>query len=90
MMFSSIHNFYEQLVLERILTVTKERNESLDAELMEDIACIALNRLPSRYIRHNVDMAFSLSDTERENMDFQVARAVDEAIEFSGRRHAPH
>jgi len=88
-MFSSIHNYYEQMVLERIQIVAKERGEVIDGDLMEDIACIALNHLPSRYIRHNVDMAFSLNDPEWEEMHSKVIKVVDEAIDFSKRRQIP-
>ncbi|CAK0758689.1 competence protein ComFB [Gammaproteobacteria bacterium] len=89
-MFSSVHNYYEHMVFERILLIMKERREYINTDFMEDIACIALNHLPSRYVRHNVDTAFNLSDAEQEKMNNQVLRAVNEAFEFSKRRHAPH
>ena len=34
-------------------------------DLLADVACVALNRLPPRYIRHEVDFAFYLSERER-------------------------
>ena len=89
-MFTSVHNFYEQLVFERILILAKERDEPLTQDFAEDIACIALNRLPPRYIRHHVDLVFKIGDTERAQLHDQVIRAVDEAIEFAKRRQTSH
>ncbi len=89
-MFSSVHNFYEQLVFERILTIIKENNEPMTQDFVEDIACIALNHLPPRYIRHHVDLSFSINDVERANMHEQVVQAVEDAIEFAKRRQTSH
>ncbi|CAK0750547.1 competence protein ComFB [Gammaproteobacteria bacterium] len=88
-MFSSIHNYYEQVVLERIQIVMRERDEVADQELMEDIACIALNHLPPRYIRHNVDMASNITDREWEEMHALIVRIVNDAIDFAKRRQVP-
>jgi hypothetical protein len=55
-----------------------ERN----ADLVADIACVALNHLPPRYVRHTVDMAFYLSPRERQEMEEKVAEAVRTAIAF--------
>ena len=62
---------------------------SLDKKLAEknsdfllDVACYALSRLPARYMRHEIDMAFFLSPAEKEKMESEVKIAVDSAIEF--------
>ncbi len=89
-MFNSVHNFYEQLVFERILIVKKERNEPMDQDCIEDIACIALNHLPPRYIRHYIDLASRIGDGELEQLHEQVKQVVDEAIVLAKRRHEPH
>ncbi|MCW8829584.1 MAG: late competence development ComFB family protein [Gammaproteobacteria bacterium] len=75
MTFDNMHNYYEALVLERIVN-TLARESELDQELLEDIACLALNQLPARYVRHDVDMALFLSTREREKMQHRVNEAV--------------
>lgn len=80
-MFSSVHNYYEQLVFEQVLIIAKKRLEVVNNDLIEDIACIALNKLPPRYIRHNVDMVFNLTDDECEQIMNKVINAVNEAID---------
>ena len=57
MNFESLHNYYEQLVTESIMEKFGHMAKS-SPELLEDIACVALNQLPARYIRHNVDFIF--------------------------------
>jgi hypothetical protein len=49
---------------------------------------VALNRLPPRYIRHEVDFAFYLSERERSDSDRQVQEAVDYAFGFVQARTA--
>ena len=53
-----------------------------DPELWSDIACVALNNLPPRYVRHSVDMTFYLSTEEHIEMDERVSQAVRNAITF--------
>ena len=48
-------------------------------DLMADVACVALNRLPQRYVRHTVDFAFYQTTLEREN----DKRATDEAVRYA-------
>ena len=78
MNFEGIHNYYEALVIEHIMdTVAKE--PGIDEDFLEDVACLALNHLPSRYVRHDVDMAFFLTTREREKMQTNITEAVLEA-----------
>lgn len=76
----SIHNYYEQLVIEQIMRAS-DRALS-DSEFLADVACVALNRLPPRYVRHDVDMTFFLTPDELENMSESVAIAVNEAVDY--------
>lgn len=76
----SIHNYYEHMVLEQVAKVSDRARQ--DADYNSDIACVALNRLPPRYIRHNVDMTFFMSDQELGEMRDKVAAAVNEAINY--------
>ena len=76
----SIHNYYEQLVLTKLLE--RHNDGAINADHIADITCVALNRLPPRYIRYNVDMSFYLSPKEYEEIENKVERAIDEAVEF--------
>lgn len=81
----SIHNYYEQLVLAEIHRQLGETRRGGD--FVADAACVALNHLPPRYIRHAVDMAFYLSPKEREEMEDKVAAAVSQALAFVEQRN---
>lgn len=77
---SSVHNYYERLVTE---TISQSSTRALsDTDFMADVSCVALNHLPPRYIRHDVDMSFFMSPVEREETAKKVQQAVDHAVEF--------
>lgn len=76
---NNIRNYYEQLVAEEIVT---RLDEGEDPGYLADIACVALNHLPPRYIRHEVDMAFYMSPNELHEISQRVKEAVTQAIEF--------
>jgi predicted Zn-dependent protease with MMP-like domain len=80
----SVHNYYEHIVLEEIARQLAERRESMD--FIADVACVALNHLPPRYIRHNVDMVFYLSPKESDEIAEKVAAAVHNALVFVDQR----
>ncbi len=80
MSFDTIHNFYEPLVFRYIADTIA--NGSDGADYLADVACVALNHLPPRYIRHDVDMAFYLSPAERMEIDKKIADAVKSAVAF--------
>ncbi len=82
MNFSSLHNFYERLVFEYICETLVKRYQDCDEEFFQDVACYALTRLPARYIRHDIDMAFYLAPGERDSMLESIASAVDNAADF--------
>ena len=75
-----IHNFYEHLVLERIETLGL--NKSKNADYLADLCCLALNQIPPRYIRFEVDMSFYLPQSERQQMEMNAINAVKQAISF--------
>lgn len=87
MTFEAITNYYENPIFERI---TKELGViySDDPDFLADIACVALNSLPPRYIRHSVDMAFYMSSQEREHMEANIDNAIRDAIDFVRSRRA--
>jgi len=49
---------------------------------------VALNRLPPRYIRHEVDFRFYLTERERVEIDNAVQEAVSYAFNFVEARTA--
>jgi hypothetical protein len=87
--FSSVRNHNERAVF----TAVRDHAERYpgianSAELLADVACVALNRLPPRYIRHEVDFVFYLSDRERVDSERHLLDAVDYAFGFVQARTA--
>lgn len=83
--FEDILNYYERLVAEEINRALRDTAKAGDMDYLEDVACVALNRLPPRYVRHHVDLIFYLSAEERRQMDTAVQNAVADAISFVDR-----
>ena len=79
--FDLVHNHHERSVFAAVLEMAP-RYPKLNAELLADVACVALNRLPPRYIRHEVDFAFYLSDRERTETEAAIDEAVSSAFAF--------
>lgn len=75
MSFEAIHNYYETLVVDYIMN-TMANDVDVDQDFLEDVACLALNQLPPRYVRHDVDMALFLTTREREKMQHNITEAV--------------
>lgn len=83
--YSSAHNYYERLVFDQISRATSQAQQ--DHSFIADVACVALNRLPPRYVRHDVDMTFFLSPIELEEILDKVAKVVNEAITYVDERN---
>lgn len=75
-----IHNYYEKLVVQHFAALKLE--EKHDSDFIADLTCVVLNQLPTRYIRHEVDMAFYLPASERFEMENKVKVSVSKALEF--------
>ena len=67
-----VTNVYEGLVIEHLQRVGTD----LSAEALADAACLALNRLPSKYVKNAVDWQFFI----RPNDMVRINRAVDMAV----------
>jgi hypothetical protein len=80
-----IHNYYEKLVMQHF-TLSKF-DEKYDEDFLADLTCVVLNQLPTRYIRHEVDMAFYLPASERFEMESKVKVAIAKSIEFMKIHH---
>jgi competence protein ComFB len=77
---TSIHNYYEHLVIDYMQSEIVPKREDKGSDYFLDIACYALTKLPARYMRHEIDMAFYLDSAERTKMTEQVKKEVDKAI----------
>jgi len=56
--------------------------------MLADVACVALNRLPARYVRHDVDLVFYLTEHERNAIELSMAAAMDFAFIYVTERAA--
>jgi hypothetical protein len=76
--FEQVHNYYERLVFEEVVRRSAD-HQQFTSDMLADVACVALNRLPARYVRHDVDFMFYLSETERH----VIERSLDEVLTFA-------
>ena len=79
-MSARLHNYYEKLVVQHFSAAKFE--DKYDTDFIADLTCVVLNQLPTRYIRHEVDMAFYLPASERFDMESKVKEAIKKAVEF--------
>lgn len=87
--FASIHNHHEQAVFAAVLAAAPRYPAVAgQPDLLADVACVALNRLPPRYIRHAVDFTFFQTERERADHLEAVAGAVEQAFGFVQARDA--
>jgi hypothetical protein len=78
--FDQVHNYYERLVFEEVaLRAHQPEHMDYTSDMLADVACLALNRLPARYVRHDVDMMFYLTEQERH----AIEQSLDEVLKFS-------
>ena len=85
--FEQVHNYYERLVFEDVARMYSSYQD-FTADMLADVACIALNRLPARYVRHDVDMMFYLTEHERHAIEQSMAEALAFAFSFVRERAA--
>jgi hypothetical protein len=87
--FSTVHNFNEAAIFREITRAAALYPALSDQpELLADVACVALNRMPPRYIRNNVDTIFYMSDDDHSRHAVAVTTAVKCAFEFVQTRTA--
>jgi len=87
--FTSVRNHNERAVFEAV-SRQADRFPGIahNPELLADVACVALNRLAPRYIRHEVDFVFYLSERERGDSERQLLDAVEYGFGFVQARTA--
>lgn len=76
--FEQVHNYYERLIFEEVARRSEEYPD-FTTDMLGDVACVALNRLPARYVRHDVDMMFYLTEHERHAIEL----SLDEVLQFA-------
>ena len=76
--FEQVHNYFERLVFEEVAR-SSEAHPEFTSDMLSDVACVALNRLPARYVRHDVDMMFYLTEQERHAIEV----SMDEVLQFA-------
>ena len=85
--FEQVHNYFERIVFEEVARQAADYPD-YSADMLADVACVALNRLPARYVRHDVDMMFYLTEKERHVIDESVDEAMSFSFSFVGERMA--
>lgn len=76
--FATVYNYYERLVYDEIASYYSDSGMSEDK--LADVACIALNNIPPKYIRNAIDMSFFMSNEERAKTYKRVETAVADAF----------
>jgi hypothetical protein len=79
--FEQVHNYYERLVFEEVAR-RSEAHPEFSSDMLGDVACVALNRLPARYVRHDVDMMFYLTEQERHAIELSLEEVLQFAFGF--------
>ena len=79
--FEQVHNYYERLIFEEVASQSTAYPD-FSMDMLADVACVALNRLPARYVRHDVDMMFYLTERERHAIELSMEEALHFAFGF--------
>jgi hypothetical protein len=85
--FEQVHNYYERLVFEEVARRSEQHRE-FTPDMLGDVACVALNRLPARYVRHDVDLMFYLTEQERHAIELSLEEVLQFAFAFVLERSA--
>ena len=79
---TGIKNYYEHLVVDYLQTEIVPRYPKQPEDFFLDIACYALTKLPTRYIRHEIDLAFYMDEKEQTTMAAEVKAATEDALKY--------
>ena len=77
-LLDNIQNYYETLVIESL--ASQIEGQDIDEDRLTDVICIAINHLPPRYIRHEVDMVYYTSPIEMQEARDKAEVAVRNAL----------
>jgi len=73
-------NYYERLVVDQLWQLKQDSQETLSQTFLEDVACLALNSLPSCYVRYMVDKSAHLTELDHETMQGETRKAIEQAM----------
>lgn len=76
-------NYCETLVYDRIKAMPEVMDRGTD--FVNDVICVALNRIKPRYIREPIYLFFHITDSEWETIHAEVAEAVDFSVQHIGK-----
>ena len=86
--FTSVHNTHEKTIFDAVVTAgPRYPGVADDAELLADVACVALNRMLPHYIRHSADLAFFTTEKERQTIKRNIEESGDFAFGYVQARH---
>jgi hypothetical protein len=78
----NISNYYEQLVIDHLWKITETSpDDGMSQTFLEDVACLALNQLPSCYVRNPIDKGISLNESQYQEMVEAVEAAIRLAVQ---------
>ncbi len=81
--FSTLHNNQEERVRAEVLRVAGlHPRVAANPDFLVDVACVALNNLPPRYIRHSIDLSFYMTESDLHETEAAVRVAVEKAYAF--------
>jgi Late competence development protein ComFB len=81
--FESVHNRHESIVFDKILQESARYPQLAgNGDLLADAACVALNALPARYMRFQVDLSFYASQRQEAAEAAAIDAAVQSALTF--------
>ena len=87
--FGSVHNRHEQAVFRAVVEASAHfPGLAGRQDLLVDVACVALNRLAPRYIRHESNYAYHVGERERTDNELAISEAVEFAFGFVQARTA--
>lgn len=76
----NICNYYEQLVIDHLWQLTNNPANNFTQAFIEDVACLALNDLPTCYVRNLVDKGANMTEHDHQEMRQLVLVAIDKAM----------
>ncbi len=84
----TVINLNESILREQIqmMSLSGEYN-NIPESYWDDIACLALNKIPAKYICNPIDMFFYYTPDEVEEMHDKVKAVIMDTIEFLLNKH---
>jgi len=81
-MSDKVQNYYETLVFDELERQLEKKGIQINENQFSDMSCVALNRLPARYVRYAIDTTFYATPGDLQEMEDNVKNAVNHAISF--------